>query len=117
MRVPKRVRPQASDRDREFSSKTTRRRPQSSVKCRSRTRRVLVAYTTSRRNTFSRTAYLAASKQSIWPPQRAKTLLIQHNGISEEEAYQQIRSQAMERRISINQLAEQIVHAHALLKR
>ncbi|WP_341774439.1 ANTAR domain-containing protein [Burkholderia cepacia] len=44
-------------------------------------------------------------------------MLMQHNAISEEEAYQQIRSQAMERRISINQLAEQIVHAHALLKR
>ncbi|WP_279613082.1 ANTAR domain-containing protein [Burkholderia sp. BCC0322] len=36
--------------------------------------------------------------------------------MSEAEACQQIRSQAMERRISINQLADQIVQAHALLR-
>jgi AmiR/NasT family two-component response regulator len=42
---------------------------------------------------------------------------MQAHGISEEAAYEQIRSQAMEKRIAIHQLAEQIVQAHALLKR
>ncbi|AOR69811.1 ANTAR domain-containing protein [Burkholderia stabilis] len=64
-----------------------------------------------------RIAQLEQRVMSARTLQEAKTLLMQHNAISEEEAYQQIRSQAMERRISINQLAEQIVHAHALLKR
>ncbi|WP_049127007.1 ANTAR domain-containing response regulator, partial [Burkholderia cenocepacia] len=64
-----------------------------------------------------RIAQLEQRAMSVRTLQEAKALLMQHNAISEEEAYQQIRTQAMERRISINQLAEQIVQAHALLKR
>ncbi|WP_323120216.1 ANTAR domain-containing response regulator [Burkholderia alba] len=54
---------------------------------------------------------------SVRTLQEAKTLLMQAHGISEDEAYQQIRSQAMEKRIPVHQLAEQIVQAHELLKR
>jgi AmiR/NasT family two-component response regulator len=44
-------------------------------------------------------------------------LLMQVHGISEDEAYQQIRSRAMEKRMTVPQLAEEIVRAHELLKR
>lgn len=47
----------------------------------------------------------------------AKALLMQAHGLNEEEAYQQIRKLAMEKRIAVHQLAEQIVQAHELLKR
>lgn len=49
--------------------------------------------------------------------QEAKTLLMQVHGISEDEAYQQIRSRAMEKRMTVPQLAEEIVRAHELLRR
>nr|WP_273996077.1 ANTAR domain-containing protein [Burkholderia sp. FERM BP-3421] len=64
-----------------------------------------------------RIAQLEQRLASVRTLQDAKALLMQVHGISEEEAYQQIRSQAMEKRIAIHQLAEQIVQAHALLKR
>jgi hypothetical protein len=64
-----------------------------------------------------RIAQLEQRLASVRTLQDAKALLMQVHGISEEEVYQQIRSQAMEKRIAIHQLAEQIVQAHALLKR
>ena len=41
--------------------------------------------------------------------ERAKGLLMEHEGVSEEESYRRMRSQAMTRRISIAQLAQEIL--------
>ena len=40
---------------------------------------------------------------------RAKAILMAHNGTTENEAYQDLRRQAMERRISIEEVAKSIV--------
>ncbi len=43
--------------------------------------------------------------------ERAKTILMDRNGLSEEEAYSSIRAQAMARRVSIDEIAVAIINA------
>lgn len=47
--------------------------------------------------------------------ERAKSILMQNKGISEEEAYHFLRRQAMERRVSIGTLASAVVDSQELL--
>jgi AmiR/NasT family two-component response regulator len=47
--------------------------------------------------------------------QRARVLLMSTQGISEEDAYQPIRRQAMSKRISMEDMAAAIINAHDLL--
>ena len=47
--------------------------------------------------------------------ERAKSILMQNRGISEEEAYHFLRRQAMERRVSIGALASAVVDSQELL--
>ena len=46
----------------------------------------------------------------------AKALLMEAQGIPEQQAYQHIRRLSMEQRRSLQDIAEQIIQAHALLK-
>lgn len=48
--------------------------------------------------------------------ERAKTILMKKMGLSEEEAYSQIRRQAMERRITVSTLATGIIDAQDVFK-
>lgn len=43
--------------------------------------------------------------------ERAKTILMDRNGLSEEEAYSSIRAQAMARRVSIDEISVAIINA------
>jgi two-component system, response regulator / RNA-binding antiterminator len=47
--------------------------------------------------------------------ERAKAIVIRRNRLSESEAYQFLRRQAMDRRTSINAVAEAIIDAHEIL--
>lgn len=47
--------------------------------------------------------------------QKAKSILMAGQGLSEEEAYQSIRRQAMAKRIPMEEMAGAIIHAHELL--
>lgn len=46
---------------------------------------------------------------------KAKTILMDTQGLSEEEAYENIRHQAMAKRIPMDELANAIINAHELL--
>ncbi len=46
---------------------------------------------------------------------RAKTILMASKGISEGEAYQAIRAQAMAKRLSMEQIASSIINMETLL--
>lgn len=47
--------------------------------------------------------------------ERAKAILMKSRGIDEDRAYQFLRTQAMERRVSVGAVATAIVDAHALI--
>lgn len=47
--------------------------------------------------------------------QRAKSILIESQGITEEDAYESIRLQAMAKRIAMDEIALAIINAHELL--
>ncbi|MBX3596760.1 MAG: ANTAR domain-containing protein [Rhizobiaceae bacterium] len=47
--------------------------------------------------------------------ERAKVLLIQFKKLSEEEAYNFLRKQAMEKRVTIGAVASAIIDSHELL--
>ena len=46
---------------------------------------------------------------------KAKNILMETQGLSEQEAYESIRKQAMAKRISMDELAAAIINAHELL--
>jgi two-component system, response regulator / RNA-binding antiterminator len=48
--------------------------------------------------------------------QRARLILMERQGLSEEEAYQTIRRQAMSKRMGMEQMATAIINAHDLLQ-
>ena len=48
--------------------------------------------------------------------QRARLILMASQGLTEEEAYQLIRRQAMSKRMTMEEMAAAIINAHALLK-
>jgi AmiR/NasT family two-component response regulator len=48
--------------------------------------------------------------------QRARLILMERQGLSEEEAYQTIRRQAMSKRMGMEQMAAAIINAHDLLQ-
>jgi len=54
-----------------------------------------------------------SSRRSI---ERAKGILMQQGGLSEEAAFKQMRKLAMDRGEKLVQLAERIIEAHALLR-
>ncbi|MEJ8570068.1 ANTAR domain-containing response regulator [Microbaculum marinum] len=47
--------------------------------------------------------------------QKAKSILMERQGLSEEEAYQTIRKQAMSKRVPMDEMALAIINAHDLL--
>jgi AmiR/NasT family two-component response regulator len=47
--------------------------------------------------------------------QRAKSILMNGQGLSEEEAYQSIRRQAMAKRVAMEEMAGAIINANELL--
>lgn len=63
----------------------------------------------------SRIERLDLTLRSMRSVERAKTILIGARKMGEEEAYRFIRSQAMERRVSVATIAAAIVDAHDLL--
>lgn len=69
-----------------------------------------------KRDSRRRVAQLERRLLSMRTLNEAKALLMEAQGISEDEAYQHIRRLSMEQRRSLQDTAEQILQAHALLK-
>ena len=68
-----------------------------------------------RRERERRLRKLEAKLSGIQRIQRAKSILMQSQGLSEDEAYATIRKQAMAKRISMEDMANAIIHANDLL--
>lgn len=68
-----------------------------------------------RRETEKRMRKLERKLTGIQKIQKAKSILMEAQGLSEEDAYQSIRRQAMAKRISMDDMALAIVNAHDLL--
>jgi AmiR/NasT family two-component response regulator len=68
-----------------------------------------------RRTLEKRTQKLERKLSGIQKIQRAKRVLMEGQGLSEEDAYQSIRRQAMTKRISMEEMASAIVNANELL--
>ncbi|WP_428490299.1 ANTAR domain-containing response regulator [Rhodopila sp.] len=65
--------------------------------------------------TDSRVRKLERKLGGIQKIQRARLILIASHGLSEEDAYQTIRRQAMSKRIPMEEMAVAIIHAHDLV--
>ena len=63
----------------------------------------------------SRVRRLERKLGGIQKIQRARVILMASQGMTEEEAYQTIRRQAMSKRIPMEQMAGAIIHSHDLL--
>ncbi|MGF1624752.1 MAG: ANTAR domain-containing response regulator [Alphaproteobacteria bacterium] len=74
---------------------------------------MVMALTVSRRELVNakKLAKLEARMSALRRVERAKTILMDRNGVSEEEAYSSIRDQAMARRVSIDEIAVAIINA------
>jgi AmiR/NasT family two-component response regulator len=68
-----------------------------------------------RRERERRLRKLEAKLSGIQRIQRAKSILMQSQNLSEDEAYATIRKQAMAKRISMDDMANAIIHANDLL--
>lgn len=68
-----------------------------------------------RRETEKRMRKLERKLTGIQKIQKAKSILMEAQALSEEDAYQSIRRQAMAKRISMDDMALAIINAHDLL--
>lgn len=68
-----------------------------------------------RRETEKRMRKLERKLTGIQKIQKAKSILMEAQGLNEEDAYQSIRRQAMAKRISMDDMALAIINAHELL--
>ncbi len=69
-----------------------------------------------RRETTKRIRKLERKLSGIQRIQKAKAILMNGQGLSEEEAYESIRRQAMAKRLSMDDMAAAIIHANELLQ-
>ncbi len=67
------------------------------------------------RDTESKVAKLEGKLSGIRKINKAKAILMRSQAISEEEAYNSIRAQAMSKRVSMEEIAVAIIHANELL--
>lgn len=70
-----------------------------------------------KRDSRKRVAQLEKRLLSVRTLNEAKALLIETQGMTEEQAYQHIRTLSMVQRQSVHDIAEQIIQAHSLLSR
>jgi AmiR/NasT family two-component response regulator len=68
-----------------------------------------------RRETEKRMRKLERKLSGIQKIQKAKSILMEAQALSEEDAYQSLRRQAMAKRISMDDMALAIINAHELL--
>lgn len=78
---------------------------------------ILMALTISRREQVAakKLGKLEARLNALKRVERAKAILMDRNGVTEEEAYSSIRDQAMARRVSIDEIAVAIINASEIL--
>lgn len=69
-----------------------------------------------RRETNKRIRKLERKLSGIQRIQKAKTILMDGQGLSEAEAYESIRRQAMSKRLAMDDMAAAIIHANELLQ-
>jgi AmiR/NasT family two-component response regulator len=70
---------------------------------------------TERRDSERRVRKLERKLSGIQKVQKAKSILMEMQGLSEEDAYQTIRRQAMGKRVSMEDMAAAIINANELL--
>jgi AmiR/NasT family two-component response regulator len=68
-----------------------------------------------RHDALRRTRKLERKLAGIQKIQKAKSILMEKQGLSEENAYQTIRSQAMSKRVPMEEMATAIINANELL--
>lgn len=68
-----------------------------------------------RHDALRRTRKLERKLAGIQKIQKAKSILMEKQGLSEEDAYQTIRSQAMSKRVPMEEMATAIINANELL--
>jgi AmiR/NasT family two-component response regulator len=69
-----------------------------------------------RRETTKRIRKLERKLSGIQRIQKAKTILMEGQGLDEAQAYESIRRQAMSKRVSMDDMASAIIHANELLQ-
>jgi two-component system, response regulator / RNA-binding antiterminator len=68
-----------------------------------------------RRDTARRIRKLERKLSGIQKIQKAKSILMEKQGLSEDEAYQTLRRQAMAKRVQMEEMATAIINANELL--
>jgi len=69
-----------------------------------------------RREADKRVRKLERKLAGIQRIQKAKSILMDGQGLSEADAYESIRRQAMSKRLSMDDMASAIIHANELLQ-